>query len=124
MFSRLIGFILLLIGVYILMIFIKPDIADQYGDKEINAKIRALKDSSLKLGSWAMLSGSLFENVTSTSKNIIEEWTRTVKQIQTTVEQKTQEVKDTANSVQEAVDAVNAAKSKVENLTNFSWAIK
>jgi len=51
MFSRFIGFILLLLGVYILMVFVKPDIADQYGDKELNAKIRALKDSSLKIGS-------------------------------------------------------------------------
>ncbi len=106
------------------MVFVKPDIADQYGDKELNAKIRALKDSSLKIGSWSALSGSLFENITNTSKNVIEEGTRTINQIETTVKQKTEEVRDTANSVQDAVNAVNAAKSKVENLTNFSWTTK
>lgn len=51
MFSRLLAFIILIVSGYILLVFLLPEIADQYGNKELNVKIRNIKEQSLMIGS-------------------------------------------------------------------------
>lgn len=127
MFSRLIGLIFLLAAGYLLVVFAAPDIADQYGNKELNAKIRAIKEQSLSFGSGELSPSSLFDELTgkatefaSGTKQLIDESKQTVNQIQTTVTEKTEQVKQAADSVQKAIDAVNTAKDDVQKVTTFS----
>lgn len=45
MFARLLSFIILLSVIALLVIFLAPDFADQYGNKVLNTKIRSFKTS-------------------------------------------------------------------------------
>jgi methyl-accepting chemotaxis protein len=127
MFARLLWIFLLLSVSYILLVFAAPDFADTYGNSEINAKIRVIKEHSLNLGSTGWSPNSLWDELTgkasefaSGSKQFVDTTKQTVEQIQTTVTEKTEQVKKATESVQKAVDAVNSAKSDIEKVTTFS----
>jgi hypothetical protein len=66
MFSKLIAFILLLAGVYIIAVFAIPVTADQYGNPEFNAKIRNIKDMSLNYASGSESPTSLMNKIITT----------------------------------------------------------
>ncbi len=82
MFSKLIAFILLLVGLYIVAVFAIPAAADQYGNPLFNAKIRTIKDMSLSYASGSESPTSLADKILNTGKNIVDETTQTVDAIQ------------------------------------------
>ncbi len=116
MFSRLIGLILFLIFSYILLVFVLPDIADQYWDKDINTKIRNIKNTSLQFASGSHSTGSLFTTIHSTVMPLVDETQKTVQQINTTITTKVQQVQETSNAIQSAYSGVIDAKNKIESL--------
>ncbi len=120
MFSKLIAFILLLAGLYIVAVFALPREADQYGNPELNAKIRNIKDMSLNYASGSDSPASLADKLMTTGKGIMDETRDTANQIQSTVTEKTEQAKAAAASAQKAYDAVEQAKKDFQNLTNFS----
>lgn len=120
MFSKLIAFILLLAGLYIVAVFALPREADQYGNPELNAKIRNIKDMSLNYASGSDSPASLADKLMTTGKEIMDETRDTANQIQSTVTEKTEQAKAAAASAQKAYDAVEQAKKDLQNLTNFS----
>jgi methyl-accepting chemotaxis protein len=122
MFSKLIAFILLLAGVYIIAVFAIPVTADQYGNPEFNAKIRNIKDMSLNYASGSESPTSLMNKIITTWNGIADETRQTADQIQSTLTEKTEQAKRAAESAQKAYDAVEQAKKDFQNLTNFSGA--
>ncbi len=101
-------------------VFMVPDIADKYGDADINAKIRSFKENSLLMSSGSIWTSSIVDKLTTEAQKTIKEGTKTIEQIQATVEQKTKQVQDTAESVKTAIDAVEKAKDNISTLTNLS----
>ena len=124
MLSRFIGFILLIGSVYLVCIFLIPEIADKYGNSDINAKIRSFKDNSLLMASGSTSASSIVDRLKTEAQKTLQEGTKTIEQIQTTVEQKTKQVQDTADSVKTAIDAVEKAKDDISTLTNLSGTTK
>lgn len=120
MFSKLIAFVLLLAGLYIVAVFVIPATADQYGNTVFNAKIRTIKDMSLIYTSGSESPASLADKLMTTGKWIADETRQTADQIQSTLTEKTEQAKAAAASAQKAYDAVEQAKKDFQNLTNFS----
>lgn len=89
-----------------------PHIADQYGNKQWNDTIRALKSQSESYSGGTM---SLYENLTW----LLKESKNTLDNAQKAIETKTIQVKETAESVQKALDAVEKAKTDLEKLSTF-----
>jgi hypothetical protein len=106
MFSRVFSFLLLLSVIYLGTIFILPEIADTYGNKSWNDTVRALK-SKIETDSGA-LSGRtpLIDRVNDIAKPYIDETKSVVGQVQTTIDTKTEQVKQASESVQKAYDAL------------------
>jgi peptidoglycan hydrolase CwlO-like protein len=117
MFPRIVACIILLLVIYMLGVFLLPDITDQYGDAQINQKIRSLKSG---MENYTGSSTSLFQDLQSQSNKLIDETTKTIDHIQTTVDTKTEQIQQTTESVQKALDAVQKAKSDIEKLSTFS----
>jgi methyl-accepting chemotaxis protein len=120
MFSKLIAFILLLAGLYIVAVFAIPREADQYGNPDLNAKIRNIKDMSLNYASGSDSPASLADKLMMTSKDLVDETNKTAEHIQSTLSEKAEQAKRAADSAQKAYDAVEQAKKDIQNLTNFS----
>lgn len=145
MFAKLSAFVLLIFIIYTLSIFLIPDIADQYGNKDFNTKIRDIKDKSLQFASgsdsassiadkvfgvskWIvegakekLASGAEITNtVMDTSKVFIDETRQTLENTEKVITEKTEQAKKAAESAQKAYDAVEQAKQDFQNLTNFS----
>lgn len=68
MFARLIAFLILISVSYTLTVFFAPTFADKYGNKDLNARIRSIKEGSLGLGSGGLSPSSLFDQVTNSTK--------------------------------------------------------
>ncbi len=122
MLAKLIAFFLLIGWSYVLSVFVVPDMADQYGNTELNAKIRIIKDQSLNYASGSESPTSLAEKVLNTSKNLVDETKQTVENTQKVVTEKTEQAKKAAESVEKAYNALEEAKTDIKNLTNFSGA--
>lgn len=120
MITKLLALILLPVVSYILAIFVIPETADKYGDAEINAKIRNIKDQSLQYASGSESPASLADKVLTTGKDIIEETKQTVNQTQDVIADKTEQAKKAAESAQKAYDALEQAKSDFQKLTTMS----
>lgn len=145
MFSKFIAFIFLLAGIYLLSIFVMPELSDQYGSKDINTRIRDIKDKSLNFASGSDSAKSIAEkildaskgattelksiiasgsevkdSILDTSKQFIEEGKQTIETTEQIITEKTEQAKKAAESAQSAYDAVEKAKKDFENLTNFS----
>lgn len=117
MLNRFFAILLILITLYTLSVFLTPTLADRYGFPAYNQKIRVLK--------WSLErdpgnSGSLYENIRSTTKTYVDESKSTLDQIQKTVTAKSKDVQDAALSVQEVYHAVEKAKDDFGKLTTFS----
>lgn len=130
MFSRLLAFIVLVISGYVLLVFFLPEIADRYGNKEFNSKIRTIKEQSLTIWSWNETPDSLWKDFSSKAEEIrdsgqqfIDDSRKTATQIQSTIEEKSTQAQQAAESVEKAYDAVNTAKTDIERLTTFSWTV-
>jgi methyl-accepting chemotaxis protein len=117
MFSRLIGLIAVISVSYILAVFALPSIADQYWDAYINAKIRNIKDASLKFASGSDSVQSLADTIKNTTAPYINETKKAVEDINATVTNKVNQVQDAAAAVQSAYSGVIDAKNKIQNLT-------
>ncbi len=117
MFSRLFAGLFVLWMLYILWIFALPNIADQYWNKEINAKIRNIKDASLQFASGSDTPISLFEKIKWTATSYFDESKNTVKNIETTVNTKVSQAKDATVAVENAYSGVIDAANKIKILT-------
>lgn len=120
MFARLFALIILVGMIYLVGVFLMPDITDQYGNASWNAKIREMKSN---MESYTGSSSSLFDAAKNTAQGYIDESKQTVNQIQTTVTEKTEQVKKATDSVQNAYTAVEKAKNDIQKLGNFSGSI-
>jgi ElaB/YqjD/DUF883 family membrane-anchored ribosome-binding protein len=120
MFSKLIAFVLLLVGIYILAVFAIPKEADQYGNPDLNAKIRTIKDMSLNYASGTESPASLADKLMTTGKDLVDESRETIEHTEKVLTEKTEQAKRAAESAQKAYDAVEQAKKDFQNLTNFS----
>lgn len=109
---------------YVLSIFIVPDMADQYGNTYLNTRIRTIKETSLHFASWGESATSIADKVIDTGKDLIDETKKTTENIQSTVTQKSEQAKEAMDSVERLYDATKEAKKDIQNLTNFSGSIR
>ena len=117
MFSRLIGLIAVIGFSYLLLVFALPSIADQYWDKDINAKIRNIKDASLQFASGSDSAESLLGKIKNTATPYIEDTQKTVQDLNSTITSKVNQVQEAATAVQSAYSGVIDAKNKIQGLT-------
>ncbi len=121
MIVRLFALILILLVLGVGTIFLFPDFADRVGSSTLNTSIRKLKHQTENIG---VLSGSsnpmsLMENFSDNTTQITNEVRSTATQIKSTLETKTQEVKQAADSVQNAYQAVEKAKNDIQKVSVF-----
>jgi hypothetical protein len=122
MFTKFLAFLMLIGIVYIGGVFLLPDITDSYWIKSWNTTIRNLKAKLESDHPTNFSSGStLIEKVTDIAKPYVDESKAVTNQVKTTIETKTEQVKQAADSVEKAYKAVEWAKSDVEKLTQF-WS--
>ncbi len=117
MFSRIFWSIFIICILYILFIFIAPDISDIYWNKEINTKIRDIKNKSLQLSSEWDSTLSIFEKIKWTTNTYFNESKNTIKNIETTVNTKVDQVKDVSVAVENAYSGVVDLAQKIQILT-------
>ncbi|MBC7498734.1 hypothetical protein H7170_03770 [Candidatus Gracilibacteria bacterium] len=117
MFSRLIGFIAVVAFSYLLGVFALPSISDQYGDPILNAKIRNIKNVSLQFASGGDSAGSIVDKIKNTATPYIDDTKKAVEDINSTINNKVNQVQEAANAVQNAYSGVIDAKNKIENFT-------
>ncbi len=117
MVSRIFGSIFILCTLYVLLVFVSPNIADQYWDPSINTKIREFKNQSLQFASGSDTPISLFEKIQWTASSYFDESKNTVKNIETTINTKVNQVKDATVAVENAYSGVVDAANKIKILT-------
>lgn len=120
MFIRLFGTIIILITLYLMLVFVAPNIADQYGDRDINAKIRNIKNRSLEFASGSDSPVSLFEKIRGSAIPYIEDTKSTVKWLETTVNTKVIQAQEAKVAVENAYSGVVDATQKIKALTG-TW---
>ncbi len=119
MFTKLFALFILIGVLYTGAIFIIPDVADSYGMKSWNDTLRWFK-SKLDTDTAHFSSGStLIDNITDIARPYIDETKAVTKQVQETVTIKSMQVKQAADSVEKAYQAVEWAKKDVQKLTEF-----
>lgn len=103
------------------MIFLFPEFADRIGNPTWNASIRKLKHQTENIGTFSGSSNpkSLIENLGTNAREITNEMRSTATQVKGTIETKTQEVKQAADSVQNAYQAVEKAKNDIQKVSVF-----
>lgn len=116
MLSRLLSLFLIISVFYTLSVFLMPESADRYGNIILNEKIRSFKSGiDTNTGSPA----SLYDQFKTTTTSYVDETRSTANQIQSTVEIKSQELQNTARSVQDAYTALEKAKTDIQKLGTF-----
>ncbi len=124
MIFRLISFGILISIFYTFFVFFFPEMADKYGKKELNAKIRNIKTATLEFSSGSENPLSLFEKVKDSSTLYIEETKKTYNHIENTLSGKVNDIKEAADSAQKAYNAVTEAKKDIEKAFSVSWTIR
>lgn len=124
MLTRLFAFLLLVGILYILGVFFIPNFADTYGNREFNTKIRSLKWEFENFSSGGIEAKSLIQSAQDIAKPYIDETKNRANQIKTTLDTKTTEVKQAAESVQGAYKAVEWAKNDIQKLSTFGSGSK
>lgn len=121
MIARFLALILLCIVVGVGMIFLFPEFADRIGNPTWNASIRNLKHQAENIGTFSGASNpkSLIENLSNNAKDMTHDLQSTATQVKNTIETKTQEVKQAADSVQNAYQAVEKAKNDIQKVSVF-----
>lgn len=129
MITKIFAFFLLSTTLYGVSVFVTPDFADTYGNKEWNTKIREYKKTLENFSSGGLSGKSLIESAQDIAKpyidesqKTIEEAQNTVKGIKTTIDTKTEQVSKAIDSTQKALDGVNKAKEDIQNTLRFSGA--
>lgn len=117
MFAKIIAFLILIAVVYVGSIFIIPDLADTYGNPSLNAQIRTLKGKLNTFAEKDASTKSLIDSAKGIASPYIQETRDTAANIQKTIEQKTEQVKETKASIDNAYQAVDTAKTNIQNLT-------
>lgn len=117
MFSRLFGFVIIVVVLYLMLIFVAPGVADQYWDKELNAKIREYKDKSLQFASGSDSPSSLFEKIKGTTNTYIDTTKTEINKLENTLNTKVNQAKEAGNAIENAYSGVMDAKNKIQNLT-------
>jgi peptidoglycan hydrolase CwlO-like protein len=127
MFAKLFALLLLAATLYGVGIFATPKLADTYGNKEWNTKIREYKKSFENFSSGWLTPKSLMESAQDIAKPYIDESQKTIqevqntaKEIKTTIDTKTEQVSQAIDSTQKALDGVNKAKEDIQNTLRFS----
>jgi hypothetical protein len=117
MLVKLLAFLLLIGVTYIGIVFIAPTLADRYGNAPLNKKFRSLKSASEidTVNSGA----SLYDRASNIAKPYIDESRATATQIQTTIDTKTEQAKEAAETARKAYEAAQEAKKSFDTLTNF-----
>ena len=106
-----------------LSLFLAPDFTDTYGNREFNMNVRSIKWTLENFSSWGIEARSLMQSAQDIAKPYIEETKNTANQIKSTFDTKTAEVKQASESVQNAVKAVEWAKTDLQKLSNFgTWS--
>lgn len=147
MFSKIFAIIILIVIVYWVSIFVFPELSDTYWHKNLNTKIRDIKNKSLQFASGSDSAWSLMDKVIDlslwatsdlggiiaswsqmkdtlidTSKQFVEEWKQTIENTEQVITEKTEQAKKAAESAKKAYEAVDQAKKDFQNFTNFSGA--
>lgn len=117
MFVRLFGSVVILVTLYLMLVFVAPNLADQYGDRDINAKIRNIKNQSLEFASGSDSPVSLFEKIKGSATPYIEDTKNTVKWIEATVNTKVIQAQEAKVAVENAYSGVVDATQKIKALT-------
>lgn len=117
MFTRIFWLVFIVSILYILFIFVAPDISDTYWNKEINTKIRNIKDKSLQIWSGWDSPVSIFEKLKWTTNTYFNESKNTIKTIETTVNTKVDQAKDVSVAVENAYSGVVDVAQKIQILT-------
>ena len=117
MVSRLFGSILFLVVLYVMAVFVLPDIADTYWDKGLNAKIREYKDRSLQFASGSDSATSLFGKITESTSTYIESTKKSVQTLEATVNTKVNQVQEASSALENAYSGIMDATHKIQNLT-------
>jgi len=117
MFTRLIGFVIIIATLYMMLIFIAPNFTDTYWNKSINTNIRNIKNKSLQFASGSDSASSLYDKIKNTSKFYLDDARNTIQWIQTTVDNKVIQVNDASIAVEKAYTGVVDAANKIQKLT-------
>ena len=117
MFSRLLGSIFIVWILYILLIFVAPNLADQYWNKDINTKIREFKNQSLQLASGSDSATSLFDKLKASTTTFIQDTKKDIEWLETSVDAKVKQVHEASIAVENAYSGVVDATVKIQNLT-------
>ena len=117
MFSRLFGSLIIAWVLYIMLVFVAPNITDQYWNKDINTKIREYKDKSLQFASGSDSPESLFDKIKETTTSYIEETKKNIQNLETSVDAKVIQVHEASIAVENAYTGVIDATHKIQNLT-------
>lgn len=117
MLIRLVSFIIILVTLYLMLVFVAPNIADQYGNKDFNTKIRNIKNESLEFASGSDSPVSLFEKMKNSVTPVIEDTKNTVKDIETTVNTKVIQAQEAKVAVENAYSGFVDATQKIKALT-------
>lgn len=127
MILKLFSFLLVLFVSYTLVVFFAPEVADMYGDADVNAKIRNFKEQILSFSSGATDATSLYDKIKMTWEGYLQNTQETysgieskAREIQLTLSGKVEDVKEAVDSVQKAYDAIEEAKKDLNKALNFS----
>lgn len=117
MFVRLLGVVIIVCTSYILCVFALPEIADRYGDKDLNAQIRTYKNKTLQFASGSDTPASLFDKITGISVQYVDETKQHIQKLGTTVDKKVMQVHEASLAVENAYSGIVDATQKIQNLT-------
>ncbi len=117
MFSRLFGSFIIVWVIYLMLVFVAPNIADQYWNKDINTKIREYKDKSLQFASGSDSAGSLFDKIKWTTSTYFEETKKNIKEMETSVNTKVIQVQEASVAVENAYSGFVDATHKIQIVT-------
>ncbi len=124
MLTKLFAFFTIIGILYTGAIFVIPEITDTYGMKSWNNTVRWFK-SNLDADRAHFSSGStLMDSLTDIAKPYIDESKSVTRQVQETVNTKATQVKQAADSVGKAYEAVEWAKKDVQKVIEFGTGSK
>ena len=117
MIARFFAFLILIWVLYLLSVFLLPDISDRIFGSGLGDKIRTFKSS---LESYSGSSESLYERLKKSTSDFVTETKDTTEHIQKTLETKIDQTEQAVESAKDAYTAVEKAKNDFQNLTTFS----
>lgn len=131
MFGKIFASIVLIAVLYILGIFLAPNLADSIAESlgiiSVNTTIRDLKsgadstsDTLLQIKDASGAIGTA-RSIATQANETIQKTTETFNTIRQVGEQKVQQVQKTAESIDKASQAISEVQSNLSELTTLSW---